>query len=179
MYYNIEKLIGSGGYGKIYLVKKKGEDPTLEYALKFVNRPMDTPKQQESLRNEIALMAICNHENIIKYYEGFYFKDRFWIFLELMDAGCLTELLEAGLYKEFDESIIRFIIFESLKALYYLHNKNIVHRDIKSDNIMLTSRGEVKLGDFGYAALLTRERKRRNSKVGTTCWMAPEIIKSV
>jgi len=95
-----------------------------------------------------------------------------------MDAGCLTELLEAGIYKEFNESIIRFIIFESLKALNYLHNKHIVHRDIKSDNIMLTSRGEVKLGDFGYAALLTRERKRRNSKVGTTCWMAPEIIKS-
>jgi serine/threonine protein kinase len=139
---------------------------------------METLKQQESLRNEIALMAICNHENIIKYYEGFYFKDRFWIFLELMDAGCLTELLEAGIYKEFNESIIRFIIFESLKALNYLHNKHIVHRDIKSDNIMLTSKGEIKLGDFGYAALLTRERKRRNSKVGTTCWMAPEIIKS-
>lgn len=49
------------------------------------------------MRNEIALMAICNHDNIIKYYEGYFYKDRFWIFLEYMDFGCLTELLEVGL----------------------------------------------------------------------------------
>jgi serine/threonine-protein kinase CLA4 len=104
------------------------------------------------MRNEIALMAICNHENIIKYYEGYFYKDRFWIFLEYMDSGCLTELLEAGLQSQFTESIIRFLIHECLKALDYLHRKHIIHRDIKSDNIMMTSKGEVKLGDFGYAA---------------------------
>jgi len=130
------------------------------------------------MRNEIAMMAICNHENIIKYFETYYFNERFWIFLEYMDAGCLTELLEAGIYKEFNEDIVRFLIFESLKAINYLHKKHIIHRDIKSDNIMLTTTGGVKLGDFGYAAQLTKERKKRRSKVGTTCWMAPEIIKS-
>ena len=129
------------------------------------------------MRNEIALMAICNHENIVKYFEGYYFKDRFWIFLEYMDGGCLTELLEAGLYKQFTETTIRFIVYEALKSLNYLHSKNIIHRDIKSDNFLLTSRGDVKLADFGFAAQLTKEKKRRNSKVGSTCWMAPEIIK--
>ena len=49
------------------------------------------------------MMAICNHDNIIKYFETYYYNDRFWIFLEYMDAGCLTELLDAGLYKEFNE----------------------------------------------------------------------------
>ena len=53
---------------------------------------------QESIRNEIALMSICNHENIVKYHDGYYFKDRFWIFIEYMDAGCLTDILEAGYY---------------------------------------------------------------------------------
>lgn len=112
---------------------------------------MDNPKQQDQMRNEIALMAICNHPNVIKYYEGYFFKDRFWIFLELMDAGSLTEMLEAGLHKSFNEKIIRYIIREALIAIDYLHSKHIIHRDIKSDNFMMTSQGDIKLGDFGYA----------------------------
>lgn len=130
------------------------------------------------MRNEIAMMALCNHENIIRYYDSFYFNDRFWIFLEYMDAGCLTEMLDAELHTKFDEKLVRFIMHEALKAIDYMHKKHIIHRDIKSDNLMMTSQGDIKLGDFGYAALLTKERKKRRSKVGTTCWMAPEIIKS-
>ena len=58
-----------------------------------------------------------------------------------------------------------------------MHSNNIVHRDIKSDNILTNKEGEVKLADFGYSAQLTTERDARSSKVGTVCWMAPELIK--
>ena len=82
-------------------------------------------------------MSVCDHENIVKYIDGFYFKDRFWIFMEYMDGGCLTDILEAGYFSSFTEDIIQYIIFGTLKALQYLHSKHIIHRDIKSDNILL------------------------------------------
>jgi serine/threonine protein kinase len=51
-------------------------------------------------------MSICDHENIVKYHDGYYFKDRFWIFIEYLDAGCLTDILEAGFYQAFTENIV-------------------------------------------------------------------------
>lgn len=66
-----------------------------------------------------------------------------------------------------------------MKSLVYLHDRYIIHRDIKSDNILVSEGGEVKLADFGYAAQLTKEKNSRDSKVGTVCWMAPELIRGV
>ncbi|CDW90784.1 likely protein kinase [Stylonychia lemnae] len=103
--------------------------------------------------------------------------DRYWMFLEFMNAGCLTDIIEKGLWKEFNEFAIQYVAFEILKGLRYLHKKHIIHRDMKSDNIFLDKDGNLKIGDFGYAAQLTQERRKRKSKMGTMCWMAPEIIK--
>lgn len=97
-------------------------------------------------------MSICDHRNIVKYIDGYYFKERFWIFMEFMDSGCLTDLLEAGYYKAFTEDIIAFLVYDTLQALKYLHDRHIIHRDIKSDNILLSQNGDIKLADFGYAA---------------------------
>ena len=93
-----------------------------------------------------------------------------------MDGGCLTPIVEER-KGNISEGVCSYILYQTLKGLAYLHSKNIVHRDIKSDNILVNEQGDLKLADFGYAAQLTQERNRRASKVGTVCWMAPELIR--
>lgn len=74
------------------------------------------------------------------------------------------------------EHLISYIFREVLKGLASLHRQHRIHRDIKSDNILIATDGKVKLSDFGYAAQLTSEKDKRNTLVGTPCWMAPELI---
>lgn len=123
-------------------------------------------------------MSVCDSDYVVRYHDGYFFKERYWLFIEYMDAGCLTDILEAGFFNIFTENIVQYLIYEVLQALKYLHSRHIIHRDIKSDNVLLGNNGEIKIGDFGYAAQLTKERRKRNSKVGTVCWMAPEIIRA-
>lgn len=85
----------------------------------------------------------------------------------------LTEIL---LNPQLQERVISYILHEILNGLMILHMNHRVHRDIKSDNIMLNEKGEVKLGDFGFAVQLTEEKQSRDSIVGSTCWMAPELV---
>ena len=94
--------------------------------------------------------------------------------MELMDAGCLTEILGPDI--DFPETHIAYVCKNVLTALSYLHHNNKLHRDIKSDNVLMNTKGEIKLADFGFVVGLTQEENRRKSVVGTPFWMAPEVI---
>ena len=78
--------------------------------------------------------------------------------MELMDVGALTELLEEK-KGNIDERLCAYILRRSLEGLYYLHSKSIIHRDIKSDNILVNKNGDIKLCDFGYATQLTKKKR--------------------
>ena len=95
--------------------------------------------------------------------------------MELMDQGCLTAILGPGI--DIPEQYIAYVCKNVLSALSYLHRNNRLHRDIKSDNVLLYSKGEIKLADFGFAVGLTQEEDKRKSVVGTPFWMAPELIR--
>jgi len=164
--------LGSGGFAKVFLVKRLTDGA--KFALKFMEPKSD--KERGLIRNELAVMQKCkDNDNVIKCFEAYDYKQRLWFFLEYMEAGCLTPIVEERKGK-ISENVCAYVLYQTLVGLLSLHRRNIVHRDIKSDNILINRNGDIKLADFGYAAQLTLERDNRTTKVGTVCWMAPELI---
>ena len=167
--YLILSKIGEGGSGSIFAVRNKRTSEN--YALKRI--PIKNSQQLQQIMNEITITVLSKNENIVSYYESYNFNDYLWIIVELMNASLTDLISKAGGFGQ--ESLISYICFEVLKGLQSMHRNNRIHRDIKSDNILIGAKGEVKIGDMGYAAQLTNEKNMRNTIVGTPSWMAPEL----
>jgi len=135
-----------------------------------------TSENRKMLIVEIGIMKTSLHENIVAFYDGFLVNEsNLWVVMEYCDGGCLTDVLEEDV--EIEERHIAYCCRETLKALQYIHHSQRIHRDIKSDNLLLTSSGLIKLSDFGYAAQLKEAKAKRSTIVGTPYWMAPELIR--
>ena len=101
--------------------------------------------------NEVALMNMCaENDFVLKIYEQYEYKSCLWIFVEIMDDA-LTPVI-ARMRNNYSENAIKYVLRQTLLGLQYLHQKHIIHRDIKSDNILVDKSGQVKLADFGYSA---------------------------
>jgi serine/threonine protein kinase len=130
--------------------------------------------QDSAIRNEIGMMQMSKHPNIIECYEAYTYNKKIYIILEPMQCS-LTELLR-DTWGRIPEELISFICREILQALLWMHSKFRIHRDVKSDNILINLEGDIKLGDFGFCAQLTSDKYTRYTFVGTPCWMAPELV---
>ncbi|KAL7721167.1 Protein kinase [Entamoeba marina] len=172
LYENLEK-IGEGGVGDVFRATTKADG--LPVALK---RMRITKKTKKAILTEVSTLNEYRHENVVSYIECYLINEMLWLIMEYMDGGCLTDVIDQHEILPLDEGQIGFVCYETLKALTYLHSFHCVHRDIKSDNILLKTDGSVKLSDFGYAAQLTKQKQNRTSIVGTPYWMAPELIRS-
>ncbi|XP_038654074.1 myosin-IIIa isoform X4 [Scyliorhinus canicula] len=177
--WEIIETIGKGTYGKVFKVLNKKNDS--KAAVKILDPIHDIDEEIEAEYN--ILQALSDHENVVKFY-GMYYKkdakngDQLWLVLELCNGGSVTDLAK-GLLKRgerMSESVIAYILQEALMGLKHLHNNKTIHRDIKGNNILLTTEGGIKLVDFGVSAQLTSTRLRCNTSVGTPFWMAPEVI---
>ncbi|XP_039587178.1 serine/threonine-protein kinase PAK 3-like [Passer montanus] len=162
--------VGQGGFGTVY----KAADPATGDVVALKKMPLRKRSRKELIVNEIQVMKENRHPNIVNYIDSYLVNEDLWLVMEYVDGGTLTSVLVQVLM---EERIIAAISRECLKALDFLHSKNVIHRDVKSDNILLGMDGSVKLTDFGLCAQLTPERSTRCTVLGSPYWIAPEILK--
>ncbi|KHN74614.1 Serine/threonine-protein kinase PAK mbt [Toxocara canis] len=136
---------------------------------------MNILKQQrrELLFNEVVIMRDYEHPNIVQMFGSYLIGDELWVVMEYMEGGALTDIITQT---RMNEEMIATVCVQCLRALGYLHSKGVVHRDIKSDSILLARNGVAKLSDFGFCGQLSADVPRRRSLVGTPYWMSPEVI---
>ncbi|KAF8163339.1 hypothetical protein B0H34DRAFT_672360 [Crassisporium funariophilum] len=180
-------LIGAGSFGKVYL----GMDASsgLLMAVKQVELPTGSAPNQErkksmlsALEREIELLKNLQHENIVQYLYSSIDAEYLNIFLEYVPGGSVTALLRN--YGAFEEPLVKNFVRQILQGLDYLHERDIIHRDIKGANILVDNKGGIKISDFGISKkvddnLLTGNRANRPSLQGSVFWMAPEVVKQV
>ncbi|KZT69412.1 Pkinase-domain-containing protein [Daedalea quercina L-15889] len=170
LYSKIRK-VGQGASGHVYVAK------TLNSGKMVAIKEMDLSNQprKELIVNEILVMKESQHPNIVNFLDAYLIKsNELWVVMEYMEGGALTDIIENN---TLEEDQIASICFETCKGLGHLHSQSIIHRDIKSDNVLLDAQGHVKITDFGFCAKLTDQKSKRATMVGTPYWMAPEVVK--
>ncbi|KAI8808028.1 kinase-like domain-containing protein [Cladochytrium replicatum] len=168
LYQNLTK-IGQGASGGVYTAIQVSTNQLV--AIKRMN--LEQQPKKELIINEILVMKQSRHKNIVNYIDSFMYNGELWVVMEYMEGGSLTDVVTNSFMTE---GQIAAVCKETLEGLNYLHKKGIIHRDIKSDNLLLGMNGEVKLIDFGYGAQVNESRDKRTTMVGSYYWMAPEIV---
>uniref|UniRef100_UPI003AAFA082 serine/threonine-protein kinase PAK 6-like n=1 Tax=Centroberyx gerrardi TaxID=166262 RepID=UPI003AAFA082 len=161
--------IGEGSTGVVCIARERHSGR--QVAVKM----MDLRKQQrrELLFNEVVIMRDYRHQNVVEMYRSALVEEELWVIMEYLQGGALTNIVNET---RLNEEQIATVCEGVLQALSYLHSQGVIHRDIKSDSILLTLDGRIKLSDFGFCAQISKDIPRRKSLVGTPYWMAPEVV---
>ncbi|XP_051561587.1 serine/threonine-protein kinase 10-like [Myxocyprinus asiaticus] len=163
--------LGDGAFGKVY--KAQSKQTAIFAAAKVIDTK--TEDELEDYMVEIDILASCDHHNIVKLLDAYYYESKLWILIEFCGGGAVDAVM-LNLERPLTEPQIRVVCKQTLEALLYLHDNKVIHRDLKAGNILLTLDGDVKLADFGVSAKNIKTLQRRDSFIGTPYWMAPEVV---
>uniref|UniRef100_A0A8C5FUP7 Serine/threonine-protein kinase n=1 Tax=Gadus morhua TaxID=8049 RepID=A0A8C5FUP7_GADMO len=172
-----DEVLGSGQFGIVYGGKhrKSGRD----VAIKVIDKMRFPTKQESQLRNEVAILQNLHHPGIVNLECMFETPERVFVVMEKLH-GDMLEMILSSEKSKLPERTTKFLVTQILVALRHLHFKNIVHCDLKPENVLLASAEpfpQVKLCDFGFARIIG-EKSFRRSVVGTPAYLAPEVLRS-
>ena len=186
------KVLGKGSFGEVYLTSKTGCKE--KFATKKISKKFaQNPKAKKYLDNEIKILKEISHPNIVKLYEVKETSTYYYLVTEYCNSGGLQELLDNYIKKNrkpFPEEVVQYFMKQIVSAIYYLHKHNILHRDIKLDNILVQYDSEkdkenndllkakIKLIDFGFARHLN-EGELAQSILGSPINMDPGILRKL
>ncbi|XP_069711871.1 serine/threonine-protein kinase Nek1 isoform X2 [Phaenicophaeus curvirostris] len=170
------RKIGEGSFGKAFLVKAKENGQ--QYVIKEINISKMSNKEREESRREVAVLANMKHPNIVLYRESFEENGCLYIVMDYCEGGDLFKRINAQKGILFSEDQILDWFVQICLALKHIHDRKILHRDIKSQNIFLTKDGTIQLGDFGIARVLNSTAELARTCIGTPYYLSPEICQN-
>lgn len=176
--YQVLRTIGKGSFGHVYLVFDKSEKTS--YCLKAVNLQSVPAKERAACKTEVQLLHGLVHPNIVGFRESFLHSEGSFLCLVMTycDGGDLSERLQQNKGKLFAETQILTWFVQILLGLHYMHANNVLHRDLKTQNIFLLGNGRLVLGDFGISKKLSGAQDFAKTQIGTPYYMSPEQFKS-
>lgn len=172
-----DEVLGSGQFGIVYggVHRKSGR----AVAIKVIDKLRFPTKQEAQLKNEVAILQNLSHSGVVNLERMFETPERIFVVMEKL-KGDMLEMILSSERGRLSERITKFLITQILIALKHLHSKNIVHCDLKPENVLLSSDTDftqVKLCDFGFARIIG-EKSFRRSVVGTPAYLAPEVLRN-
>jgi len=172
--FKMEKVLGQGSYASVKLAFEKASNK--KFAIKIYEKyRLTDPHRMTNVKREITILKKMDHRNIIKLFYALDEKRQIFLIMEYIGHMSLHAYLKTKLGRKMDEKEAKKLFFQIVQALNYCHSKNIVHRDIKLENILLDEHMTIKMIDFGFS-IVTPATKKLNIFCGTPSYMAPEIV---
>lgn len=169
----LHEQLGEGAYGTVH--KATHKESGFVVAVKIIPQVQNVAAQ-EDMKKEINILKKCSHDCIVQYFGCCFADDCLWILMDYCGAGSVQDLLKARKPRTLEENEIAIVMLNVVRGLAYLHDQHVIHRDIKSANILIHEQGMAKIADFGVSAQIGGALSKASTVIGTPLFMAPEVL---